>query len=136
MWHTCLRVGEDVTLDDHFEGKDPGIRALFDAWRTLVGRCGPFTVQPQKTRICFQTRVRFAGAIVRQRHVQCSFWLRRRLARPPALLDPVEVIPPGYFIYRFRLTDARQLRTRGLRGLVRESYALGRQERPRRRPTA
>jgi hypothetical protein len=132
MWHSC-RV---VELDAHLTGKPPAIRELFDAWRAFVEQFGEFTVLPQKTRICFQTRVRFAGAIVRRDYVQCTFWLKRRLEKPPALFEPVEFIPPRYFIYRFRLTDPRQLRTRGLRGLVRESYELGWQREPRQRARA
>lgn len=129
MWHSC-RV---VDLDAHFCGKPPEIRALFDAWRAIVEQFGEFTVLPQKTRICFQTRVRFAGAIVRKSYVQCTFWLKRHLEKPPALFEPIEFIPPHYYVYRFRLTDARQLRARGLRGLVRESYELGWQREPRRK---
>ena len=121
MWHSCGRVA----LGAHFRGKPASTRALFDAWRSFVRGFGPFTVLPQKTRICFQTRVRFAGASVGRDFVWCTFWLRRRVARPPAFFEPVEVLPPGYFIYRFRLTDAAQLRTRGLRALLRESYDLG-----------
>jgi hypothetical protein len=126
MWHSC-RV---VNLRDHFRGKPPAVRRLFDAWRAFVGQFGRFTVLPQKTRISFQTRVRFAGAVIRRDHVQCGFWLKRRLANPPAMFAPIEHIPPRDFIYRFRLTDARQLRTRGLRAMVRDSYAIGWQRPP------
>lgn len=101
------------------------MRALFDAWLALIEQFGPVTVIPQKTRIAFQTRVRFAGAIVRRDLVWCTFWLKRPIARPPPLLEPPEFIPPRYHVYRFRLTDPRQLRTPGLRTLLRESYDLG-----------
>lgn len=132
MWHSC-RV---VDLDEHFRGKRASIRALFDAWREYVEQFGEFTVLPQKTRICFQTRVRFAGAIIRRDWVQCTFWLKRRHKKPPAMFEPVEFIPPRYFVYRFRLTEVRQLRTRGLRGLMRESYELGWQREPGRKAGA
>lgn len=124
MWHSCGRV----SLAEHFKGKAPDVRRVFDAWRRFVRRCGPFTVVAQKTRICFQTRVRFAGAVVRRRHVLCSFWLTRRVEHP--LFDGVEFIPPRYHVYRMKVTGPGTLaKAKGLVGLVRESYRLGRQER-------
>lgn len=114
-----------VDLDDHFRGKPPDIRKLFDAWRAYVEQFGEFTVLPQKTRICFQTRVRFAGAIIRRSFVQCSFWLTHRVANLPEMFKPIEFIPPRYHVYRFHLTDVRQLRTPGLRAMVRAAYDLG-----------
>ena len=125
MWHSCRVVG----LDEHFKGKPPSIRKLFDAWREYVAQFGDFTVLPQKTRICFQTRVRFAGAIVRKSYVQCTFWLTRRVAKLPSAIEAVEFISPKYHIYRIRLTDAAQLRSAGLKPMVRECYELGWQRR-------
>lgn len=127
MWHSCRVVG----LDEHFRGKPPIIRELFHAWQEYVERFGEFTVLPQKTRISFQTRVRFAGAVIRRDYVQCGFWLKRRVTSLPDIFEPVEFIPPHYFVYRFRLADERQLRTRGLRAMIRESYELGWQREPR-----
>lgn len=127
MWHSC----GVVPVDAHFRGKPAAVRRLFDAWRKYVEQFGEFTVLPQKTRISFQTRVRFAGAVIRRAYVQCGFWLTRRVKPLPELFEPVEFIPPRYHVYRFRLTDVRQLRTRGLRAMVRESYDLGWQRRPR-----
>lgn len=123
MWHSCLRAGEDVTLDGHFAGKPERIRELFDAWRAFVEQFGEVTVVPQKTRICFQTRVRFGGAVIRKSHVLANFWLLRKAAHP--LFDGYEFVGPKYHINRFRLVDEKQLRMAGLKELVRESYELG-----------
>lgn len=125
MWHSCLRAGVDASLDDHFKGKAPHIRGLFEAWLACVEEAGPVTVIPQKTRICFQARVRFGGAVIRKSHVLTNFWLKRAVSHP--LFRPVEFIAPHYHIYRIRLTDARQLDTPGLRELLDESYRLGQQ---------
>jgi hypothetical protein len=37
----------------------------------------------------------------------------------------LEFIPPPHYVYHLRLEDARQLRARALRAMLRESYALG-----------
>ncbi|MCK6456192.1 MAG: DUF5655 domain-containing protein [Phycisphaerae bacterium] len=119
MAHSC-RV---VDLDAHFAGRDPRIRRLFGAWLRFVKRFGPVTVIPQKTRISFQARVRFAGAVIRRDHVQCGFWLKRKVSHP--LIDKVELIPPRDYVYRFRLKDAAQLAAPGLRELIEEAYQVG-----------
>ena len=58
LWHSCIRL----RLADHFRGKDPIVRQLFNRFRALV-RGGPVTVYAQKTWIVSQVRVRFAGAV-------------------------------------------------------------------------
>jgi hypothetical protein len=77
MWHSCTRY----RVDDHFTGKDPIVRKLFDRYLALVRRCGPVTVYAQKTRIVFQNRVRFAGAAPRNRWLEGRLWLKRRVVR-------------------------------------------------------
>ena len=48
-------------------------------WRALARACGPVTVYAEKTRIVFQARVRFAGAIVHNDWLDAALWLRRRV---------------------------------------------------------
>ncbi|MBI1799179.1 MAG: hypothetical protein HYR73_05790 [Candidatus Eisenbacteria bacterium] len=114
-----------LPLAVHFSGKPKRTRGLFDAWRAFVRRAGPFHVYAQKTRIVFMTRARFAGAMIRRDWIDAALWLKRRAEHP--LLTRVEYIPPGNWAYRFRLTDRSQL-DRALLDLVRESYAVGKQE--------
>jgi len=118
--HSCGRY----RLAEHFRGKDPAVRRLFRAWRGFVRRNGPMTVYAEKTRIVFQGRVRFAGAITRKRWLECGFWLQRFVASPRF---QVEHIPPRNYVYRFRLFNVSQL-DRELAELVREAYAIGQQE--------
>lgn len=128
MWHSC----GSTPLREHFRGKPARVRELYDAWHAFVRECGPFKVLSQKSRIAFQTRVRFAGAIINKSYVQAGFWLRRRVTHPA--LSGYEYLPPGYHLYRIRLTDESQLAARGLRELVEESYRLGLQEQGASRP--
>jgi hypothetical protein len=119
MWHSCGHVA----LAAHFENKPPHLRALFDAWLKYVEQFGPVTVIPQKTRICFQVRVRFAGAVVRSTYLRCSFWLKRKVTH--ALIEKVEQYAARDFVYHFRLDNTAALKTPGLRALVREAYRVG-----------
>jgi len=46
--HTCRPLG---SLDEHFAGKPPKIRAIFDAVVAAAERAGPVTVLSERTRI-------------------------------------------------------------------------------------
>ena len=79
----------------------------------------------QKTRIVFQGRVRFAGAVVRKHWLEGGLWLKRRAEH--SLFHRIEKIPPHNYIYTFRLTRPEDL-DEELVALLREAYAVGRQE--------
>jgi len=121
LWHSCGRY----TLASHFDGKPRQLRAAFDRYLALAKACGPVTVYAQKTRIVFQTRVRFAGAVVRQRWVDASMWLKRRV-RHPRLHRTESLGRLGYGVH-FRLEHRGDV-DEALAKLMREAYAVGRQE--------
>ena len=118
MWHSCGRY----SLGDHFKGKDPIVRQLFSRFRALVQKCGPVTVYAQKTRIVFQTRARFTGVATRKHWLDAAVWLKRRLEHPR--FYRIELIPPGDYIHRLRLTKPSDI-DRDLENVLREAYAVG-----------
>jgi hypothetical protein len=119
MWHSCSLV----ELEAHFKGKDKRIRSLFDAWLAFVRKySGPVTVIPQKSRISFQARVRFSGAVVRKGWVECGFWLKRPIQ--DVRFSKVEKIPPHNYIYYFKLTDPAQL-DHQMKNYIKEAYLVG-----------
>ncbi|MDH3530990.1 MAG: DUF5655 domain-containing protein [Acidobacteriota bacterium] len=71
MWHSC----GVYDLESHFEGKDPVVRDLFDRYRELVESCGKVVCYPQKTRIVFQKRIRFASCQTRKNSLRCGLIL-------------------------------------------------------------
>ena len=75
LWHSC----GNYRLADHFKNRSPGVRQVFNHWRALARACGPVTVYAQKTRIVFQARVRFAGAVTHTDWLDATLWLRRRV---------------------------------------------------------
>jgi hypothetical protein len=98
MPHSCAVQG----LDAHFAGAPPGLRETFDALVAAVRDHGPVTVNATRSRITFQTQIRFAGIDAPRRdHLLANFVLTRpvqneRLAR-------VEHVPPYYYVHRVRL---------------------------------
>ena len=62
MWHSCGKF----TLETLFAKSEPQVLPLFKKFAALVRRCGRVTMIPQKTRVVFMDRVRFAGACPRK----------------------------------------------------------------------
>ncbi|HEU5170617.1 MAG TPA: hypothetical protein VFU46_08760 [Gemmatimonadales bacterium] len=78
-----------MRLADHFAGKPPVLRVIFE------------------TRIVFQARVRFGGVAVRRQWLELRLWLHRR-ADHPALVRVGSFGRLGYGHY-FRLRAAADL---------------------------
>jgi hypothetical protein len=97
MPHSC----QLLPIEAHFEGR-PELRAVYERLLAAVREQGRVTVNVTKSRVTFQTRMRFGG-IDRPRtdHLLANFLLTRpveseRLAR-------VEHVPPYYYVHRVRL---------------------------------
>jgi hypothetical protein len=81
------------------------------------------TIYAQKSRIVFQARVRFAGAVVRAGYLDAGLWLRRRVHHP-RLRKTESFGALGYGLH-FRLTQPADI-DRELGTLMREAYGLAR----------
>jgi hypothetical protein len=127
MWHSCGRF----TVEQFFKGKPPELKSLYRAYLAFARKCGPFTVDPAKTRISFQGRVRFAGvAGTTKSALLIGFWLKRHIDSPR--FDRVDIYPRNDYVYRLKLTDAKQLDAE-LLGWLREAYDVGQQKQLRNR---
>ena len=118
--HACGRH----SLESHFEGKPPRVRAIYDAFTAMIESFGPVTVLPEKTRIAFQVRMSFAQLTVRRHWVLGHFVLARRAE--DSLFTKIETISPRNHVHHFRLDDPREVE--GLRDYAAETHAVGRQE--------
>ena len=118
--HACARH----RLEDHFDGRPPGIRALFDAFLAALEEIGPVTVLPQKTRIAFHVRMSFAQVTPRRGGLDCHLILARRI-EDPRFLD-VQTFSPRNHLHRFRITSVEEIDAR-MRAWMREAYAVGEQ---------
>jgi hypothetical protein len=116
LWHSCVRV----PVRSHFTGRAPALYATYRAWAALARSCGPVTIYAQKTRIVFQARVRFGGAVVRSGYLDAGLWLRRRAGHPR--LFRVESFGSLGHGLHFRLTGPGDI-DGALAALMREAYA-------------
>ncbi len=116
--HSCGRF----SLEDHFAGKEPVVRELFDHLLETMREFGPVSVFPVKTRIVFQAEVQFAAAMPRKRWLDGYSWLRRRAAHPR--IRRVEMGIYRDYGHIFRLTRPANL-DEDFAGLLHEAYLLG-----------
>ncbi|MEP7009019.1 MAG: DUF5655 domain-containing protein [Acidobacteriota bacterium] len=54
------------TVEQHFAGKDPAVREIYDRLLSEVGKLGELTEDPKKTSIHLNRRTAFAGIATRK----------------------------------------------------------------------
>lgn len=119
--HSCAKLG----VTDHFRGKPPGIRALYDCVVREIKAIGPVKVLKEKTRIAFRVRMSFAQLTPRQKWIDGHVVLARRLESPR--FRKVETFSARNHLHAFRLTHPGEIDAE-FRGWLREAYAVGNQE--------
>jgi Domain of unknown function (DUF5655) len=116
--HSC----RPYSLEDHFVGKEPIVRGLYDHLFETLKQFGPVKAFPVKTRIVFQAEVQFAAAMPRKRWLDAYLWLRRQAAHPR-----IHKLEMGIFRdygHIFRLKRPEDL-DEDLVDLLHEAYILG-----------
>jgi len=120
QWHSCGHF----SLDDLFARCEPPVRTLFDRFVELVEDCGPVTIIPQRTRVAFQTRMRFAAIMPHKRYLRGHLVLGRR--REESCFDRIQRYSPRNHVHEFRLDSEKQL-TEAFQDCLREAYGVGQQ---------
>jgi hypothetical protein len=101
------------------------VRAIYQAVRRAIRRCGPVIILPEKTRIAFQVRMSFAQITPRDRWLDGHVVLARRRTDPR--FRRVETISPRNHVHHFRLLSVADVDDR-FQDWVREAYAVGEQK--------
>lgn len=91
----------------------------------MVRACGRVTTIPQKTRVVFQVRVRFAGCYPRKKHLLCSVALPKKLDNPRFVR--VEKYAAHFVGHYFKIDSESQLDAE-VQEWLRESYDVGAQK--------
>jgi len=117
-YHSCGRYN----IEDHFVGKDPAVRKLYDRLLDVLKEFGPVTPQAVKTRIVFQGGAQFAAALPRKHWLEGYLWLKRRAAHPAIRRVEMQVFRD--YGHVFRLTRPDDL-DEALIELLHEAYVLG-----------
>jgi hypothetical protein len=112
-------------LEDHFRGKPPEVRALFDSFVEAIRTLGPVTVLPEKTRIAFQVRMSFAQVTVRRSWLDGHLVLARRVEHPR--FRSVQTFSPRNHLHVFRLERAEEIDAE-FRAWLADAYWVGEQK--------
>jgi len=120
MWHSCGRF----TLDPLFRRSEPHVLRLFKSLERMVRQCGPVTMIPQKTRVVFMVRVRFAAAYPRKASLLVGLGLPRLVKSPR--IRKAEVYARHFIGHMVEIRSAGDLDD-VFRGWLREAYLVGEQ---------
>lgn len=90
----------------------------------MVRACGPVTTIPQKTRVVFQVRVRFAGCYPRKKHLVCAIALREKLKHHRFI--KTEAFGPHFVGHYFIVASPEDL-DEEVQAWLRQSYRVGAQ---------
>jgi hypothetical protein len=75
QWHSC----EARNLDEHFRGRDPDLRGVFNELVRRLRKLGPVKVDPVKTSINLTARHHFGAVTVRGTFLRLGFLSEGRI---------------------------------------------------------
>jgi hypothetical protein len=108
-------------VDDHFHGRSPELRGLFDALRAKLERSGPLRVDAVKSTINLISTHHFGGIAVRRDHLRVGFILDHAI--DAGRIARVERVGPRRFSHHIVLRSPADLDAEVLAWLA-ESQAL------------
>ena len=116
--HTCAALG---SVDAHFDGKDPAVRAAFERVLAVLAPLGSVEVLAERSRIALHARMSFAAFTPRRHWLDGHLVLARRAEHP--LFRKVEVYSARNVLHAFRLTSPADVDD-AFAALVAEAYAV------------
>ena len=72
----------EFTVDSHFVGREPVVRAIYNQLKKAIKRFGPIVEEPKKTSIHIVNRTALAGVATRKGHLVLTIKSDRKLASP------------------------------------------------------
>ena len=72
----------EFTVDSHFVGREPVVRAIYNQLLKVIKRFGPIVEEPKKTSIHIVNRTALAGVATRKGHLVLTIKSDRKLASP------------------------------------------------------
>ena len=121
QWHSC----GTFQLEEHFRNSQPHVRELYDRFVQIVGSCGGVKIIPQKSRIAFQVRMRFAALMPQRSALKGHLVLSDRHEDP--CFQRIDTYSPRNHVHVFRLESLDQI-SEVFERRIREAYQVGEQQ--------
>lgn len=122
LWHSCGKH----TFAALFARSEPQVREIFERLASVARACGPVRIYPQKTRVVFQARIRFAGGTPRKRSFVAGLMVPReaKSKRFTMELDGVSRHYKAVHVVLSKVSDVDAQMTRW----IKRAYRFGVQE--------
>ncbi|HWC77160.1 MAG TPA: DUF5655 domain-containing protein [Blastocatellia bacterium] len=121
QWHSC----GTFSIEELFRRSDPSVLDLYERFRRIVEECGPVRVIPQKSRVAFQVRMRFAALMPQKRALKGHLVLGKRCES--SCFERIVTFSPRSHVHIFKLASEADLNDE-FRRWVRDAYKVGCQE--------
>src|SRR5262245_6212219 len=108
-------------VNDHFEGKGPEVRAIYDAILKAAKKLGPVEEDPKKTSIHLNRKTAFAGIATRKSGLILT--LKSAADIPSPRISKRERASAKRWHVEIRLEDPKQV-DRELLGWIKKGYEL------------
>jgi len=115
------KVIQRFTIDSHFAGKDPVVRAIYDRLLNTIKRFGPIVEEPKKTSIHIVNRTALAGVATRKGHLVLTIKSDRKLPSPR--IHKSEQTSASRFHHEVKLTSPADV-DKELAGWLEAAYLL------------
>jgi Domain of unknown function (DUF5655) len=110
------------TVEDHFAGKGPTVRAVYDRLLAAVRKFGPVREDAKKTSIHLTRSSALAGVQVRKAHLVLTIKASRPFDSPRVLKS--DQASANRYHHQFKLTAPADV-DRELQAWLKEAYDLG-----------
>jgi hypothetical protein len=111
----------EFSLSQHFDGKDPAVRAIYEHILSEARKFGPVAEEPKKTSIHLVNKSAFAGVMTRKNVLILTVKSAAPIGDPR--FTKTEQASASRFHQQIRLTSPDEVDAR-LIGWLREAYAI------------
>ena len=115
------QISDPFTTSEHFEGKDPVIRRIYDQLLRVLKQLGPVHEEPKKTSIHLVNATALAGVATRKTCLILTIKSDHKLSSPR--VHKTEQVSRNRFHNEIRLSSPEDLDAE-LVGWLRQAYAL------------
>ena len=112
---------ENFSLDSHFSGKEPSVRAMYDRLLSSLRKFGKIIEEPKKTSIHLVNVSAFAGVQTRGTYILLNIKADHKIESPR--IHKAEQISAKRFHHRVKISSLNEIDTE-LIGWLNEAYAL------------